>query len=325
MIRVAGLGASGSYLFRRLKDGGFDAIGYDPKKPGFYIPCGYAVNFEKLKELLRNVNIDARDYIEATADTVTFASDSGIHIDLPSRGFCTIDKNRLEIDILGDCEFERRMAPAKTDEHILVDATGISRHYLGIARGDLQMRTKEYLTETAPEKGFHFRYFPSGRGYYWVFPLKNGYHIGAGGDTIDIVSDALNGINDAKRVMSRNIRLAPLFDQAYSGNIIGIGEAIGTVSPITGEGIIPSMESADILYNCISRYDDLETLKERYVAEIKKKFRRYEKLFSLLMNARQGRLKKFGNLSAISSAKEDFQNFGIQLEILKVLKQLAKN
>ena len=325
MIHVSGLGASGSYLFRRLKDGGFNAMGYDPKKPGFYIPCGYAVNFEKLKELARAVNLDAGEYIEATADTVTFASDSGARIELPARGFCTIDKNRIEKDIMGDYKFERRMAPAPTDEQILVDATGISRHYLGNARGDLQMRTKEYLTETAPERGFHFRYFPSGRGYYWVFPLKNGYHIGAGGDTIDMVSGALKSINDTKKVMSRNIRRAPLFDQAYSGNIIGVGEAIGTVSPITGEGIIPSMESADILFNCISRYDDLETLKERYVAEIKKKFRRYEKLFSLLVNARQGRLKKFGNLLAISSAKEDFQNFGIQLEILKVLKQLAKN
>ena len=45
----------------------------------------------------------------------------------------------------------------------------------------------------------------------------------------------------------------------------------------------------------------------------------------LLGNARQGKLKKLGNLSAVSSAKEDFQNFGIQLEILKVLRQLAKN
>ncbi len=326
MIQVAGLGASGSYLFRRLADAGFDVTGYDPKKPDFYIPCGYAVNIEKLGELSRNVNLDAGDYIEATADTVTFASDSGVRVELPAKGFATIDKNHLERDILGELKFERKMAPtAAVNDYILVDATGISRHYLGKAHGDLQMRTKEYLTDTSPGKGFHFRYFPSGRGYYWEFPLKNGFHIGAGGDSIDIVSDSLKDIKGAKRVMSRNIRLSPLFDQASSGNVIGVGEAIGTVSPITGEGIVPSMESAEILFKCISRYDDLESLKESYGAEIKKKFRRYEKLSVLLGNARQGKLKKLGNLSAVLSAKEDFQNFGIQLEILKVLRQLAKN
>ena len=63
MIQVAGLGASGSYLFRRLADAGFDVTGYDPKKPDFYIPCGYAVNIEKLGELSRNVKLDAGDWL----------------------------------------------------------------------------------------------------------------------------------------------------------------------------------------------------------------------------------------------------------------------
>ncbi len=324
MLHIAGLGVSGSYLFRRLKNSGFDVSGYDPKKPGFYVPCGYAVNMKKLVELLRNIGLDANTYMEVDADLVTFASDSGINVKLPSIGFCTIDKNRMESDIVSDLKFERNMARMPSDRNeILVDATGVSRYYLGPAEGDMLMRTREYLTDSAPTGDFHFRYFPSGRGYYWEFPLKNGFHIGAGGDTIDIVEEALQNVKDPMRVMSRNIRLSPLFDQIHKDSIIGVGEAIGTVSPITGEGIVPSMESAEILFNCISKYDDLEDLKEKYSSEIKKKFRRYEKLFSLLKNTREGSLKKIGNLSAISSAKEDFENFGIQLEIMKVLKQIA--
>lgn len=324
MLHIGGLGVSGSYLFRRLIDSGFDVSGYDPKRTGFYVPCGYAVNMKKLTALLRNIGLDAEGYMEMEADSVTFDSESGINIRLPSAGFCTIDKNRLESDIISDLKFERRIAGVPSDRNdILVDATGVSRYYLGPAKGDMLMRTREYLTNTAPKGDFYFRYFPSGRGYYWEFPLKNGFHIGAGGDTIEIVSDALKDVRNPLRVMSRNIRLSPLFDQATKGNIIGVGEAIGTVSPITGEGIVPSMESAEILFRNISRYDDLNELKEKYTSDIKKKFRRYVKLFSLLKNARSGNLKKLGNLSAISSAKEDFENFGIQLEIMRVLKQIA--
>lgn len=324
MFHIAGLGASGSYLFRRLKDSGFDVAGYDPKKPGFYIPCGYAVNMNKLRVYTNRIGIDADGYLEAEAESVTFASDSGINVKLPSIGFCTIDKNRLESDILNGCKYERIRAPNPSGKgDILIDATGVSRYYLGPASGDLLMRTREYLTDSAPQQHFYFRYFPSGRGYYWEFPLRNGYHVGAGGDTIEIVSDSLRAVKDPIRVMSRNIRLAPLFDQVHRDNIIGVGESIGTVSPITGEGIIPSMESAEILFSCISRYDDLEELKEKYAAEIRDRFHRYVKLFNLLENARRGGLKKLGNLSAISSAKEDFENFGIQLEIMKVLKQIA--
>ena len=324
MLHIAGLGVSGSYLLRRLSQAGFEVVGYDPKKPGFYVPCGYAVNINRLRDLVGKVGLEADSYLEATAELVTFASDSGLDVRLPSVGFCTIDKNRLEADMIGGLRHQRRAAPVPSaQDGILIDATGVSRYYLGPAKEDFLMRTREYLTDSAPKGNFYFRYFPSGRGYYWEFALKNGFHIGAGGDSIDIVAESLANVRNPRRMMSRNIRLKPLFNQIHKGNVIGVGESIGTVSPITGEGIIPSMESAEILFNCISQYDDIEKLKEKYVSEIRSRFRRYEKLSILLENTREGKLKKLGNLSAISSAKEDFENFGIRLEIMKVLKQIA--
>lgn len=324
VLHIAGLGVSGSYLYRRLAEAGFEVAGYDPKKSGFYVPCGYAVNMNRLMDLAGKIGLDAEGYLESEANYVTFASDSGINIKLPSVGFCTIDKNRLESDMLRGLKYERKAAPEPSHGgDILIDATGVSRYYLGPAKGDILMRTKEYLTDSAPRGGFYFRYFPSGKGYYWEFPLKNGFHIGAGGDSIETVSDSLAGIRNPKRMMSRNIRLSPLFNQAHRGNIIGVGESIGTVSPITGEGIIPSMESAEILFNCISRYDNLEDLKEKYISAIRTRFMRYEKLSRLLDNARNGKMKNIRNLSAISSVKEDFENFGIQLGIMKVIRQIA--
>ncbi len=324
MITIAGLGISGGYLLRRLFMDGFDVIGYDPKTEGFYVPCGYATNRNRLGDLLNNINLDVNQYIESEAESVTISTEAGRQLIFSSIGLCTIDKNRLEYDMISGMPHERKKAEYPlSPEDILIDATGISRYYLGEATGDLQMFTKEYLSEESTHHDFYFRYFSAGRGYYWEFPIGDKYHIGAGADTRELIDDSVNWVKKPYKVASRKIRLSPLFDQMFKGNVIGVGEAIGTVSPITGEGILPSMKSAEILFQCLKKYSDTQTLKQEYELAIRKEFRRFTKLFELLSDARNGDLRKLRNLSAISSAKEDFENFGIELKVAKVLKQLA--
>ncbi len=324
MITIAGLGVSGGYLLRRLHQDGFDVRGFDPKTDGYYVPCGYATNRTKLGALLNSVGLVVEDYIESIANTVTISTESGRELSFPSIGLCTIDKNRLENEMVSGMPYERRKAePLGDSDGWLVDATGISRYYLGPANGDLQMFTKEYLSEESTHSDFYFKYFSKGKGYYWEFPLGGKYHIGAGGDSRELVEESINWVRNPQKIASRKIRLAPLFGQISRDNVIGVGEAIGTVSPITGEGILPSMESAEILFQCMKNYSDPITLKQEYEAAIQKAFNRYTKLFQLLKDTRNGDLKKFRNLSAVKSAKEDFENFGIELKMSKVLKQLA--
>ena len=76
---------------------------------------------------------------------------------------------------------------------------------------------------------------------------------------------------DKIRVTSRNIRMAPMFENVYHGNVIGVGEAIGTVSPITGEGIVPSLQSAEILYECL-KINESDSVGIRYQKKIRKEF-----------------------------------------------------
>lgn len=323
MISIAGLGISGGYLLRRLNLDGFRVEGFDPKANGFYVPCGYATNRLKLDGLLKNVGLSADDYIEAEAERITISTEAGRELHFPSKGLCTIDKNRLEEDMIMDMPHQRSKAQIPGKEGVLVDATGVSRYYLGPADNDFLMFTREYLTGEGKQGGFYFRYFSGGKGYYWEFPLSGKFHVGAGGESQTIVDQSVKWVSDYEKLVSRKIRLSPLFDQISKGNIIGVGEAIGTVSPITGEGILPSMESAEILFQCIRKFSDLESIKAGYVSQVRKHFRRYEKLFRLLVNTRNGDLRKAGNLSAIRSAKEDFENFGIELKIGQVLKQLA--
>ena len=324
MITIAGLGISGGYLLRRLVQDGFEAKGYDPKAEGFYVPCGYATNRNRLGNLLNNIGLDVNQYVETRAENVIISTEAGRELTFSPTGLCTIDKNRLENDMISGLPYERKRAEVPEEpESTLIDATGISRYYLGQAAGDLQMFTKEYLSGESTHQDFYFRYFSAGRGYYWEFPIGGKYHIGAGGDNRELVEDAVKWVEKPHKVASRKIRLSPLFDHMFNGNVIGVGEAIGTVSPITGEGILPSMESAEILFQCLKKYSEPHTLKREYEAAIRKEFGRYIKLFQILQDARSGDLRKLGNLSAVKSVKQDFENFGIELKITKVLKQLA--
>ena len=86
-------------------------------------------------------------------------------------------------------------------------------------------------------------------GYFWYFPIGAGdynkNHI--------VETDKFLKKHGGKivKTVGRPIRLAtPENCMPYSdGNIVGVGESIGTVFPLLGEGIIPSMECADILVN----------------------------------------------------------------------------
>ena len=45
------------------------------------------------------------------------------------------------------------------------------------------------------------------------------------------------------------------------GKVVGVGESIGTVYPMLGEGIIPSMQSVELL---VENLDDLRGTLRRY-------------------------------------------------------------
>ena len=319
MIRIAGLGVSGAYLYRRLSDAGFKVTAFDPKREGFYLPCGYALNENVARTYLKLINLEVEDYVESRAHNIIFQSGNR-EIEFKSLGLCTVDKNRLLSDLLGNLPFERRKAPAERDV-VTVDATGISRSILGPIGNDFIMHTKEYLTSTASHHEFYFRYFSKGHGYYWEFPLGDHFHVGAGSDVLQLINSSLN-VKGSLKVASRNIRLKPALQDIFRENVVGVGESIGTVSPITGEGIMPAMESAELLFQNLTKYENFSELSSNYSADIIKTFRRYEVLYSLLENARKGKILKLSNLIRYPAVREDFRHFGINLTLYSVAKTL---
>lgn len=317
MFKIGGLGVAGSYLLKRLSEDGFEAEGFDPKKEGYYLPCGYATNENLLGKYLRNIGLSAEDYILSRAERIIFSGHGFGEVSFPSIGMCTIDKNALEKDIARGLKFQRkRIQDAGSD--VIIDATGVSRAYLGPAENDHTMFAREYLSDKSLHDDFYFCFFQGGRGYFWEFPMKGKFHVGAGSDSLDLIDRSLKPYGHEK-ITGRKIRLKPLFDNICKENIIGVGEAIGTVSPISGEGIVPSLKSAEILFEMIKKYDDVEKLKSEYIIKIKREFSAYPRLYSLVMSVQSNKVIKGGNLRAALDAGRDLRNFGMDFKVRSVL------
>jgi flavin-dependent dehydrogenase len=134
-----------------------------------------------------------------------------------------------------------------------------------------------------PFDDFYLRSFPSMSGYFWYFPLGNGYaHIGAG--------DFLKGHNrfvdefmnkhqcEVVKKVGRPVRLTPpascepFTDGRKS---VGVGESIGTVFPLLGEGIIPSTWCAELFIN---HMHDMKTYRDSVID----RFRMYALAFKFV-------------------------------------------
>lgn len=317
MIHISGLGVAGSYLLNRLSQSGYDVTSYDPRRDGYYLPCGYATNENLLGVYLSNAGLKAEDYVLRRAHSVIFSGNNFGEISFDSRGMCTIDKKRLESDLVEG--LVKKDPEGHRSADIVVDATGISRALLGRHEDDYTMYAREYLSPRAVHDDFYFYFFRQGHGYFWEFPMDNGYHVGAGSDDLEMIDERL-GQYEKFVVTGRKIRLAPLFDRVSRGNVTGIGEAVGTVSPISGEGIIPSLKSAEFFFEALKRYEnDRVKMDEHYRSRLEKEFGYYRKLRALVHRIQIGGKAGLSDISAARAAKKDLENFGIDFRISRVI------
>lgn len=316
MIYIAGLGIAGSYLGARLVNSGFEVTAYDPRRDNYYLPCGYATNERYLLSYLSNLGLNLEEYVLSRAENITFSGHNFSGVSFGSRGMCTIDKKRMEEDMARDIPCSSPDSLEKSS--IAIDATGISRALLGKHPEDYQMFAKEYLASKSEHTDFYFHYFEKGHGYYWEFPLGKKFHIGAGSDNMDMVDDRLSTI-EHELVTGRKIRLTPLFDSVSKGKVIGVGEAIGTVSPITGEGILPSLKSAEMLFQAINHYSNLDEIVERYRDDLLKDLGYYKKIRNIVKKIQAGEKFSLRDVVSARSAAQDLKQFGVDFKISRVI------
>ncbi len=289
-IAIVGAGISGAYLGRLLTDEGLYADIYDTDNQDTACgcrSCGWAAPVG-IERYLADVDLHLDDYLMGALSTMTF---EGLAAKTP---LCTINKPFLVSDLRsGLTVFQKALGPREAGAYdIIVDATGISRALLPPCRSDLVMPTLQYRVIAEPLGNEPLGAAVSGNwipglGYLWIFPLGAGeYHIGVGGIRLDTherimelffqelarhyrvtpVCSCRGGVRLASPYYSTPFSVSRLRGDGKPQLIIGVGEAIGTVSPFTGEGIIYSLDCGRLL---AASFPD----EKRYTSNVMARFR----------------------------------------------------
>ncbi|NNM36538.1 MAG: NAD(P)/FAD-dependent oxidoreductase, partial [Nitrosopumilus sp.] len=166
--------------------------------------------------------------------------------------------------------------------------------------------------------------FPGMSGYFWYFPLGEKWaHIGAGDynkQHIKATDDFLKKHGGkVLKTKGRPIRLATpdRCKPYYSGKVVGVGESIGTVYALLGEGIIPSMQCVEIFLENMNDF-------KAYEKAVEKHYKVYAKVFNFV---RAKIHKDFSFFKALPDfiaifryMKKNEDRFGMNIKIADLMK-----
>lgn len=251
-IAITGAGMAGAYLYRLLQGRNHTVSIFD-KRPGTrcgITPCAWGTS-RGFRALVADAGLDPALYILQHFDYILL---EGLRL---KADLMTFDKQRLIQDLLQGAVVD--YSPPNFGEFDrVIDATGVARALLPPLEGDLILPCIQYRLETKISLDNQIKL---GRiGYAWCFPLSGGeYHLGCGSLLSDPrpILQGLGWMDDRDRKIlcacEGKIRLtAPIHSQPFvaagaAGEVWGVGEAIGCVAPLAGDGIVPGMRSVQLL------------------------------------------------------------------------------
>jgi flavin-dependent dehydrogenase len=342
-IAIIGAGVTGSYLASRLSNKYNVKVFEQYPKDKHFPVCAWGTSRYMLSNFCSNVGLNFDEYIlHGGKHLDIYIKDTDMHIQLKLDGLVTYDKRRWEQDMLKDVDVEygKRCTIDNFPLHkydCVLDCTGFHRSMLPKPREDLVIPAWEYMVEydsyskemPTVSDDFYTIGYKGAKGYFWFFPLgSNRAFVGAG--DLDKkyygVEEFMKNTN-AKVIMKigRPIRLAPptraepIAVSVGRTGIIGVGESVGTVFPLLGEGIIPSLLSADIFYECMMNGKDVYY---EYTEMIKKQFKYYDAVYQILKAKMEGRFsfKDYKLLfSVYRNMKREEKRFGFEVSWNKML------
>ena len=252
-IRIIGAGVAGSYLYALAKDDrDLEILDRNPAMRGHL--CAWGCFHSQLRERLRKVGLNVNDYVLNKATNYVL---NGINIRISNQ--ISIDKPKMLEDLLPQNKVVKREAPLVESRGTLtVNAT---TQPLGEHQKIATAQYKTILKGLEPNT-VYVHVSPNYAGYAWAFPLSDEgklWHVGAGcagGDPLDLIHqiEKRYEIEETKRLCScgRNLKIVnPKKAVLSKDGVISIGEAAGLVQPLSGEGIIPSMDSGMLLYESL--------------------------------------------------------------------------
>jgi flavin-dependent dehydrogenase len=215
---------------------------------------------------------------------------------------------------------------------LVIDCTGFHRSLLPRSEEDFIIPAYEYLVENLKDiEDFYVIGYKGARGYFWCFPLSKGEAFVGAGD----LDRRYYGISEflarhpecnIRKKIGRPIRLAPPRRMLpfYWNNVVGVGESIGCVFPMLGEGIIPSLICCDIFLHELTRSNNLGKGFDfkHYSSSVLKRFRYYDDVYRII------RLKMASSLHMIrhfklmmnmyQNMKREEDRFGFEVSLTKM-------
>ncbi|MGI0081694.1 MAG: NAD(P)/FAD-dependent oxidoreductase [Nitrosopumilaceae archaeon] len=324
-IAVVGIGVAGGYLLSRLKNE-HEVVGFERSSRETHDSiCAWGTTKGPMQKFAEKCGLDFNDYVIHDGKNMYIDMNSE-RFNIKLMGLCTYDKIRLIQDMANGCKIHYNTTPKLEDLEsefdLIVDATGFYRTYLPKPMSDFYVPTYQHKIEyedQVPFNDFYLKPFSSISGYFWYFPLGKKYaHIGAGDRNRKHVEETNTFLKKHGgkiiKTVGRPVRLATpdMCEPFYHGKVVGVGESIGTVYPLLGEGIIPTMTCADIFIENLGNND-------RYKKQILEKFAIYSKVLSFVRNKMDnkfGMLKHFADLIAIYRyMKKNEKRFGMEIHI----------
>jgi flavin-dependent dehydrogenase len=341
-IAVVGIGVAGAYLMNRLSNtSGNHVVGFERMPESKHdAVCAWATCENVMSDMMKKCGLNFETYVMHKGKQMLVDFDDQIEhgrdktIDIRLRGMVVYDKLKLIQDMVRGTRIEFGKVPKKenleSDFDLIVDATGFHRNYLPKLKNEMWIPCVQYKVKYAadriPYHDFYLKAFPSMNGYFWFFPLGNGYaHIGAG----DFERKQNNAFVELflKRYeceilkkVGRPVRISPpAFCEPFTDGkkSIGVGESIGTVYALLGEGIIPATWCAELF---VRHINDLNAYRNAVI----KKFKIYTSVYKFIQLKILGKfsiLKHWPELIKIyKHMKSEEDRYGMEIKFTNMIK-----
>jgi flavin-dependent dehydrogenase len=332
-VAIVGAGVSGCYLGNILNGLGHEIEIFEASTEYAHWPvCAWGASRNMLNIFSSNAGLKFDEYIlhEGRRLRMELPNDKREYLDL--FGLVTYDKRKWENDLTSGLKINYNTRVLYNSQLVsnfdyVLDCTGLHRSLLPKSNEDYLIPAYEFLVDNVEGLDeFYVIGYKGARGYFWYFPL-DGRRAYVGAGDIDRkylgIDEFFSNHPNAKIIkkIGRPIRLAPPKRMLpfHRDNVIGVGESIGTVFPMLGEGIIPSLICCDIFIQ-LFKSQNFDAVS--YTKEVLKKFDYYDDVYRII------RLKMNGNLSSVRhfpllmkmyrNMKKEEKRFGFEINFEKM-------
>ena len=326
-IAIVGMGVAGSYLINQLSRT-HDVTGYERyPKERFECVCAWGTSKDYIRRFAKDCDIDFDDHILHEGRTI-LTSVSGMTIRSRTCGLVSFDKHSLLEKMRHGHKIHYgswvRSEQDLKGYDLVIDATGLRVLLPKIQSHELRIPCVQYRVkyERPPFRDFYIEILEGMGGYLWYFPLGGNWaHVGAGDlnhnhvQAIEAFFDRYGG--EREKIVGRPIRLCPpRYCQPFqSGNVVGVGESIGTVFPLLGEGIIPTLECSELLVKNIGNLN-------RYRSQVLRKYAFYETAYNFLTPIFRGEISLLEQATlsqaVMAHMMENQARYGVELQPLSL-------